>query len=61
MKNRESVLHQLNKIESGTNKLNFIIKQNQPLEEYLKVLGEMREAIDQARLYIETEPMTYNQ
>jgi hypothetical protein len=61
MKNRDSVLHQLNKIESSTNKLNFIIKQQQPIEEYLKVLGEMREAIDQARLYIESEPMTYNQ
>lgn len=61
MKNRENVLHQLNKIESGTNKLNFIVKQGQSLEEYLKVLEEMREAIDQARLYIESEPMTYNQ
>jgi hypothetical protein len=61
MKNRDSVLHQLNKIESGTNKLNFIIKQDQPIEEYMRILTEIREAIDQARLYIETEPMTYNQ
>jgi hypothetical protein len=60
MKNRDSVLHQLNKIESGTNKLNFIIKQDQPIEEYMKILTEIREAIDQARLYIETEPMIYN-
>ncbi len=61
MKNRDSVLHQLNKIESGTNKLNFIVKQGQSLEEYMSVLAEMREAIDQARLYIESEPMIYNQ
>jgi hypothetical protein len=61
MKNRDSVLHQLNKIESGTSRLNFIIKHQQPVEEYIKVLEEMREAIDQARLYIESEPMTYNQ
>jgi hypothetical protein len=61
MKNRDSVLHQLNKIESGTNKLNFIIKQGQSIEEYMSVLAEMREAIDQARLYIESEPMIYNQ
>ena len=61
MKNRDSVLHQLSKIESGTNKLNFIVKQGQSLEEYLKILEEIRDAIDQARLYIESEPMTYNQ
>jgi|688.fasta_scaffold653468_3 hypothetical protein len=61
MKNRESVLRQLTKLESGTQKLNFIIKQQQPIEDYLKVLEEMREAIDQARLYVESEPMTYNQ
>jgi hypothetical protein len=60
MKNRDSVLHQLNKIESSTNKLNFIIKQDQPIEEYMKILTEIHEAIDQARLYIETEPMIYN-
>jgi len=61
MKNRESVLRQLTKLESGTQKLNFIIKQQQPIEDYLKVLEEMREAIDQARLYVESEPMIYNQ
>lgn len=61
MKNRDGVLKQLNKIESSTNKLNFFVKQGQPIEEYMKVLDEMREAIDQARLYIESEPMTYNQ
>ena len=61
MKNRESVLRQLTKLESGTQKLNFIIKQQQPIEDYLKVLEEMREVIDQARLYVESEPMIYNQ
>jgi hypothetical protein len=61
MKNRDGVLRQLNKIESSTNKLNFFVKQGQPIEEYMKVLNEMREAVDQARLYIESEPMTYNQ
>jgi len=61
MKNRENVLHQLNKIESITNTLNFIVKQQQPLEDYISALEELRETIDQARLYIESEPMTYNQ
>jgi hypothetical protein len=60
MKNRENVLHQLNKIESATNRLNFIIKQQQPITEYMRVLEEMQEAIDQTRLYIENEPITYN-
>ena len=60
MKNRDSVLHQLNKLESGTQKLNFILKQQQPIEDYLKVLDEMREIIEQTRLYIESEPINYN-
>ena len=60
MKNRDNVLHQLNKLESGIQQLNFITKQNQPLEEYLKVLEGMREIIDQTRLYVENEPIAYN-
>jgi hypothetical protein len=60
MKNRDSVLHQLNKLESGTQKLNFILKQQQPIEDYLKVLDEMREIIEQTRLYVENEPINYN-
>ena len=60
MKNRDSVLHQLNKLESGTQRLNFILKQQQPIEDYLKVLDEMREIIEQARLYVENEPISYN-
>jgi hypothetical protein len=60
MKNRDSVLHQLNKLESGTQRLNFILKQQQPIEDYLKVLDEMREIIEQTRLYIESEPINYN-
>jgi hypothetical protein len=60
MKNRDSVLHQLNKLESGTQRLNFILKQQQPIEDYLKVLDEMREIIEQTRLYVENEPINYN-
>jgi hypothetical protein len=60
MKNRDNVLHQLNKLESGVQQLNFITKQNRPLEEYLKVLEGMREIIDQTRLYVESEPIAYN-
>jgi len=60
MKNRDNVHHQLNKLESGIQQLNFITKQNRPLEEYLKVLEGMREIIDQTRLYVENEPIAYN-
>ena len=60
MKNRDSVLHQLNKLESGVQKLNFITKQGQSLEEYMKILDGMREIIEQTRLYVESEPIGYN-
>ncbi len=34
MKHRNSILHELNKIEGLTNQLNFIVNQQQPIEEY---------------------------
>jgi len=60
MKNKDSVLHELDKIESVTNQLNFIIKQGQSVEAYMEALSRIRESVDQARLYVESEQNMYN-
>jgi len=60
MKNKNNVLHQLDKIDGIANQLNFIVKTQQPIEEYTKLLDTLREIVDQTRLYIETEPQAYN-
>lgn len=60
MKNKNNVLHQLDKIDSITNQLNFVVKNQQPIEEYLKLLEILRETVDQTRLFVESEPTIYN-
>ena len=60
MKNRNNVLHQLDKIDGIANQLNFIVKQQQPIEEYIKLLDVLREVVDQTRSFVENEPQAYN-
>ena len=60
MKNRNNVLHQLDKIDGIANQLNFIVKSQQPIEEYTKLLDTLREVVDQTRSFVENEPQLYN-
>jgi hypothetical protein len=60
MKNKNNVLHQLDKIDGIANQLNFIVKTQQPIEDYMKLLDTLREIVDQTRLYVETEQTMYN-
>ena len=57
MKHRNSILHELNKIEGLTSQLNFIVNQQQPIEEYRAALERIRESIEQAKAYVESEPV----
>jgi hypothetical protein len=58
MKHRESILQQLNKIESLTNELNFIVNQQLPIQEYKSVLSKIQDCIEQTRAYVESEPIS---
>jgi hypothetical protein len=60
MKNKNNVLHQLDKIDGITNQLNFIVKTQQPIEEYTKLLDTLREVVDQTRGFVDVEPTEYN-
>jgi hypothetical protein len=60
MKNKNNVLHQLDKIDGIANQLNFTVKQQQPIEDYLKLLETLREVVDETRGFVEAEPTDSN-
>lgn len=60
MKNRNNVLQQLDKMDNIANQLNFIVKQQQPLETYMEGLERLKDVIEQVRLFVESEPQMYN-
>ena len=60
MKNKNNVLHQLDKMDSLANQLNFIVKQQQPLETYMEGIDKLRGIIEQTRLFVESEQTMYN-
>ena len=60
MKNKNNVLHQLDKIDGIANQLNFIVKQDQPLEVYLEGINKLKEIVEQTRLFVESEQTMYN-
>ena len=60
MKNKDNVLHQLDKMDSFANQLNFIVKQEQPLEIYMEGIERLKDIIEQTRLFVESEPTMYN-
>ena len=60
MKNRNNVLHQLDKIDGIINQLGFMVKTQQPIEDYIALLDRLRETIDQTRSFVDNEPQSYN-
>jgi hypothetical protein len=60
MKNKDNVLHQLDKMDGLANQLNFIVKQEQPLEVYLEGISKLKDIIEQTRLFVESEQTMYN-
>ena len=60
MKNKNNVLHQLDKIDSITNQLNFTVKQGSSIETYMELLDKLRETVEQVRLFVESEQTIYN-
>lgn len=60
MKNKDNVLHQLDKMDNLANQLNFIVKQEQPLEIYLEGIDRLKDMIEQTRLFVESEQTMYN-
>lgn len=57
MKHRDGILRELSKIEGLTHQLNFIVNQQQPIEAYKEALENIHASIEQAKMYIESEPI----
>jgi len=60
MKNKDNVLHQLDKMDNLANQLGFIVKQGQPLETYLEGISKLKDMVEQTRLFVESEQTMYN-
>jgi hypothetical protein len=60
MKNKDNVLHQLDKMDNLANQLGFIVKQDQPLEVYLEGIDKLKSIVEQIRLFVESEQTMYN-
>ena len=58
MKNRNNVLHELDKIDGLVSQLNFIIKRSEPIESYMLVMEKLKDTASQARSYVENEQIS---
>lgn len=57
MKNREIVIRKLEQIESNMNKLNFHVKQNRPIEDFIDTIDATKELVDSCKSFISQEPL----
>ena len=57
MKNRNAVMRKLEGIESNISKINFNLNQSNR-EECYSLVEEIKEQLDQVKLYIESEPIS---
>ena len=55
MKQRESVIRELESIEGKLAGLKGIVKTSQPIRNYLKIIGEIEAHVEQISLYVENE------
>ena len=57
MRNREATRRKLESVESNLNKLNLALNQGNR-DACFDIIEDIREQLDQAKLYIESEPTT---
>lgn len=60
MKNKNNVLHELDKIEGIASQLNFFVKRGESIETYMATIEKLKDTVEQIRLYIESEQTVYN-
>lgn len=57
MRNREAITRKLESIESNLNKMNLTLNQGNR-DACFDIINDIREQIEQAKLYVESEPIT---
>ena len=57
MKNREIIMRRLERVEGEVEKINFFLNRGGSREQVEEVLITLREAIDDAKAFIQQEPL----
>lgn len=57
MKNREIIMRRMEKVEGGIEKLYFFLNRGGSREQVDEVLNTMREAISDAKAFVQQEPL----
>jgi len=61
MINRETIRYKLERMESNLTKLDFILKRQGSVDEFLNTTKELKELVVQVKAYIELEPRSSNE
>jgi len=56
MRYRDSIQKQLERVESKLTTLEYLVKRSEPINEYIKVLKEAKDSLNEAKSYIDREP-----
>ena len=57
MKNREIIMRRLERVEGEVEKINFFLNRGGSREQVQEVLITLREAIDDAKAFVQQEPL----
>jgi hypothetical protein len=58
MRNRELVLNKLDALESNMSKLQFMVKRQSPIEDYMTTIEDSRDILEQLKSFIAQQPFS---
>ena len=58
MKNRETIMRRLERIESNMSKLDLILKRQGSREEFEEIIADTKEYINDAKSFVQQEPLS---
>jgi len=58
MKNRETIMRRLEKIESNMSKLDLILKRQGSREEFEEIILDTKEHVNDAKSFVQQEPLS---
>jgi hypothetical protein len=61
MRNRELIVSKLEQTEGKLKTLLMMVKMGQPIEDFLRTIGEAEELVQETKEYINREPINYAQ
>jgi len=58
MKNRETIMRRLERIESNMSKLDLILKRQGSREEFEEIIADTKEYVNDAKSFVQQEPLS---